>query len=166
MSSVTTLVQRVEKSDSFAAFRDEAKEAYLAHLFLMHAPGEEVPFQLGYYDPATKKLTVFQERQGVVERLPEDDAFTKGKIAPLDLSRVTVEWRAAEERALAAHREKSPAERVTKVIIVLQHLDRQLYNITLVTDHFNIVNVRIDAHDGEMVKYDARSIMSLKASDA
>ena len=155
-------VQRVlEASDLFRAFKSQKPDAYLVHLFSMHGPGAPPTPQLGYYSPITGGITSF--RLDPLAQEPEDEPFNKGDSPlPLDLSTVTVTPGDAEEKALLYQREHVPAEAVTKVILLLQHLEQQLYNLTLVTSTFNILNVRIDASSGVLLKSEFRSIMSLR----
>jgi len=152
----------IEASDTFQAFRRETPEAYLAHAFVMKRPGESVACQFGYCLP-NGKLQVFQEQEGSVERLPEDDAFSTSTIEPIERAAVKIGCAEAERRALAFQQQERPSEKVTKVIIVLQKLKRTLYNCTLVTDQFNIVNIRLDAGDGRVLHHETRSILSLRS---
>ncbi len=157
-------VAMVEASPEFAAFREENANVYLAHAFSMHGKDEPCGCQIGYYAPGKDKLIVFDTAP--VKRLPEDDAFNKdGTIKRLDLQKVKLSCEEAEEKALAFQRQEFPNENVTKVIMILQNLDAQLYNFTLVTDHFNILNVRVDAGSGEVLSHDIKSILSLRKSD-
>lgn len=154
-------IKRVEESDAFARLQERESGAYLVHVFSMHPQGEDPEWQVGYYAPRTKKLIVFETQP--VKELPPDDAFNKGEeIKVLNLDDVAISFATAEEKAVAFLQQLRPAETVTKVIVLLQHLDRTLYNITLVTNLFNILNVRIDAKTGEVYQHDLRSILSLR----
>ncbi len=151
----------LEANATYRTFKKNHEEYYLAHAFSMHKPGETPEWQVGYYSPKTSKVVVF--KTGPVEQLPADEAFNKGEaIKRLDLSLVTLSPKLAEEKALAVKAKEHPGELVTKVIVILQHLDRQVYNFTLVTAAFNILNVRVDAASGEVVSSQLRSIMSLR----
>ncbi len=157
-------VKTVTGSDEYKAFSKENPEYRLAHAFSMHAPGEGFAWQFGFYSSKTKKLVVF--KTAPVEKLPEDDAFNKGEeIEALDLTAVKLSPEEAERKAFGLKEEKFPAEQVTKVILVLQRLDRQVFNFTLVTMTFNILNVRVDAASGEIVSAEMRSIMSLRRKE-
>jgi uncharacterized membrane protein YkoI len=130
----------------------------------MHGTNEDHEWQVGYYLPEAEKLVVFNTEP--VERLPEDEAFNKGqKIKELDLEKVVIAYADAKNTALELLHKESPVEEVTKVITILQHLDAQVFNFTIVTNQFNIVNVRVDAGSGEVVSHEKRSIMSLRQSD-
>lgn len=155
---------KVEGSEIFARFKKEFPDAYLAHAFSMQASGGTPEWQLGYYLPKKEKLVVFKAEP--LERLPEDEAFNKGEsIKALKLKEVKHSYADAKEIALKEFHEKFPAEDVTKVITILQHLETQVYNFTLVTRTFNMCNVRVDATSGTIVKFEMRSILSLRSSD-
>jgi len=157
-------IAAVEASPKFAAFKKECNNAYLAHVFSMHGKGEACHCQIGYYSPGKDKLIVFEAEP--VKLLPEDDAFNRGEpIKRLDMDAVGLSCAEAEEKALTFQRQQFPNETVTKIIMVLQHLNRQLYNCTLITDHFNILNVRLDAESGKVVSHEIKSILSLRKSD-
>ncbi|MBR9693345.1 hypothetical protein GOV07_05490 [Candidatus Woesearchaeota archaeon] len=161
---VTDTVNKIEASPEFKEFSKEHTEAYLAHIFSMHEQPGAFSLQIGYFSPKSDKMTVFETEP--LKRLPDDETFKKeGTVAQLDLEKVKVSMAEAEEKALLFQREKYSAELVTKIIIVLQHLDAQVYNFTLVTKNFNILNIRLDATSGEVASHEMRSIMSLRQSD-
>ena len=157
---LTAAIAAVESNDAFKQFSKEHPKAYFAHAFSMVGPEDDFEWQLGYYAPDTRKLTVFKTVP--VEKLPADDAYTEATIKRLDMATVTVQPMEARRITLAAKQEKFPAELITKIILILQHLDRPLYNVTLVTMTFNIFNARIDAATGEIMSSEMRSIMSLR----
>ncbi len=158
------ILKKVEDSKEFKEFAQEHADKYLAHGFTMHSKPGEYDYQLGYFCPSTGLITVFTVDP--VKRLPDDQAFNKeGTVKALDPDKVTVQCSAAEQQALDFLKEKYPNETVTKIIIIVQNLDVQVYNITLVTDHFNILNARIDAASGELISHTMRSILSLRQSD-
>ncbi len=152
------LLRRVEGSKAFRELG--RRKCYLAHVFSMHAPRQEREYQLGYYVPASGGIIVFTARG---ERLPEERPFTagEGRIKPLEAARVRVTFGEAEEKALSLLERKHPGEEVTKVIMILQHLNRQLYNVTLVTRSLLLVNARLDAATGELLSYEEHSLLSL-----
>ncbi len=161
---VHAAIAKVEGSEAFKGFSAKEKGAYLVHAFSMHSAGGEPEWQIGYYLPEREKLVVFKAEP--LERMPEDEAFNKGEpIKRLDMEKVKITPEEAEQRALALKEERFPAETVTKVILLLQRLETQLYNLTLVTSTFNILNVRVDAASGEVLASAFRSIMSLRQSE-
>jgi|GEM_PF-1757191 len=161
---INAAIAKVEGSTAFKEFSANEKGAYLVHAFSMHSVGGEPEWQIGYYLPEREKLVVFKAEP--LERMPEDEAFNKGEpIKRLDMEKVKMTPEEAERRAFSLKEEKFPAETVTKVIMILQHLDVQLYNFTLVTSMFSILNVRVDAASGEIIESTFRSIMDLRRSE-
>lgn len=161
---VRDAITRVTGSDAFRAFKEEHADAYLVHAFSMHESGKEHEWQLGYYLPEEEKIVVF--KVDPLERLPPDDAFNKGEpIAELRMDEVKLSYADAKDAALSLLAERHPAEMATKVIVILQRLDRQVFNFTLVTQAFNMFTVRIDAATGEVVSAQIRSVLSLRQSD-
>jgi len=154
----------VEKSKEFKTFKKAAPSYKLAHAFSMHAPKGEFSWQFGYYSLETKKLVVFKSEP--IEKMPEDDAFNEGsEIKALTLTKVTVTAQEAQETALTLLGEKYPADVPNKVILILQRLDRQIYNFTFITVALNMINIRVDAATKEIVSSEHRSLMSLRRQE-
>lgn len=157
-------IRKVEASTLFTTFKEKFPDAYLVHAFCMHATGKEHEWQIGYFLPKTEKLVVFKTEP--LERLPEDEAFNKGEaIKALDMEKVKLSYSDAKDVALELQQQEWPAEQVTKVIAILQHLEKQVYNFTLVLGSLQMLNVRVDAATGKIIKKELRSIMSLRQSD-
>lgn len=161
---IAKIVEELESKEKFLSFRKEHPKAYLAHIFSMHTPKTQPAFQLGYCIANKNQLIVF--KVDPIEQLPPDKAFNDNKqIEPLDISVVKTKPSDAENLALSFLSEKFPAETVTKVIMILQRLGQEMYNVTLVTTTFNICNIRIDAKSGKILSHEFKSIMSLRQSE-
>jgi hypothetical protein len=160
---LTAAIMAIESSEAFKGFSKEHPKRYFAHAFSMERPEDPFRWQLGYYVPDIKKLFVFKAEP--VEALPADDAYGEVAITRLELKDIKVEPDDAKKVALGLKEQRFPAEQVTKVILILQNLDRPLYNFTLVTSTFNILNLRIDAMSGEVLSSEMRSIMSLRRDE-
>jgi len=155
-------IKKVESSKAFKDFKSSNPEYYLAHCFTMLDEAEKkYNWELGYYSPKKDKLVVFETEPDVKLR-EEDDAFTRNKVIPeLKFSKVKISMAKAMETCDQLVKEKYSAHMITKRIIILQHLDRDLYNITLVTRSFSVLNIKIDAASGEIVSHNLQSLMSL-----
>jgi hypothetical protein len=158
-----TAISVVESSEVFKVFSNEHPKRYFAHAFSMERPEDPFRWQLGYYAPDVKKLFVFKAEP--VEALPADDAYGEAAIKRLEMKDIKVKPDEAKRVALGLKQQRVPAEQVTKVILIIQNLDRPLYNFTLVTSTFNILNLRIDAKSGEVLSTEMRSIMSLRRDE-
>jgi len=155
-------LKKVETSKAFKDFKGSNPDFYLAHCFTMLDEAEKkYNWELGYYSPTKDKLVVF-ETEPEVKLRDEDDAFTRDKVIPeLKFSNVKFSLAKAMELCDQLVKEKYSAHMITKRIIILQHLDRDLYNITLVTRSFGVLNIKIDAVSGEITSHNLQSLMGL-----
>lgn len=160
--SLKSLVGKVESSRVFKSFIKEHPHYYLAHCFAMISGDEEgCAWELGYYSEKSDKLVVFETKPRIRMRPAEEVFKRSGVVKKLDLGAVRVGVKRALGVCEDVVRSKYAGERITKRIVILQHLDRQVYNITLVSRSFNIINIRVDARTGVVLEDDIRSIMSL-----
>lgn len=149
----------IEESPVFKEFKSAHPEAYLVHHFTMRKAGG-LDEQVGYFDPETKQITTFSKEP--VQLLGSDKSFSENEeIKPLNMKEVTVTFEDALKAAQEIMNEHYSAQNVTQEICILQHLDTQMWNMTLITNAFNMINIRIDAANGEVLSHEQRSIMDL-----
>ncbi|MBU1198544.1 MAG: hypothetical protein KKF46_02475 [Nanoarchaeota archaeon] len=155
-------VKKVEESKVFKAFIKEHSDYYLVHCFTMFDEGERKhKWELGYYSQKTDKMVVF-ETDPKVNMKPEEEAFKKeGTVKKLEISKVKISPSSALEISTGLVKNKYPAQLITKRIVILQNLDKQVYNITLISANFSILNIRIDSSTGEVLQDNIQNIMSL-----
>jgi len=152
--------EELNTSKEYNEFQKENK-SYLAHAFAMFPAGEEPKWQFGYYNESTDKIISFETDP--VKQLPEEEVFKKeGTLKQLDMTAVKIKAEEAIEKAMTFQKEKFSAEQITRTILILQHLDIQLYNFTLVSSTLNMLNVRIDATTGEVYSHQLQNILSLR----
>lgn len=152
-------LRHVEKSPTYKEFIRAHGDATFVHAFRMYGQGDE-GWQFGYYSPSEEKIHVFTAEP--VTLLPADDVFSKTQPHPLAIDTVTT----APEEAIAAAKQlmqhEYSAETAKQIIMILQHLDQPLYNLTIVSHTMNFINIRVDASTGEILTHELRHIMSLK----
>lgn len=155
-------IKKVESSKAYKQFIKANPEYSLAHCFTMFQEGDkEHKWEMGYYSGKTDKLVVFETSPKVLMRDAEDALKREGTINKLDISKVKVSLTRALEVCSELLSKEYPGKSVTKNIIVLQNLERQMFNVTLVTISFDIINIKIDAETGEVIDHNLQSIMSL-----
>jgi uncharacterized membrane protein YkoI len=161
-------IKKVESSKAFKSFFKAHPHYFLAHCFAMLVEGEkekDIKWELGYYSEKTDKIVVFETMPKVNMR-PEEDAFKKdGTIKKLDIKKVKISLTKALKICDELTNKKYPNRSITKKIIILQNLEKEIYNITLVTLSFDILNIRIDATSGEVLSDNIQSIMGLGRKD-
>ena len=155
-------LKSIEKSKAFREWKMANPDFYLAHAFTMLDEKEKkYRWELGFYNPKTDMLAVVETDPKVLVR-PEEEVFKKeGKVSPLDMKKISVSVAKAMQVCDGLLRDKYSAHVVTKRIILLQNIDRQLYNVTLVTLSFHLLNVKIDAESGKVISHNLQSIMGL-----
>lgn len=155
-------IKKVEESKELKKFLKDHPDYYLAHAFTMLDEKEKrYDWELGYYSPSEDKLAVF-ETEPKINLKALDDAFKKdGSIAKLQMKDVEISVASAMEKCDELMKSKYSSQTITKRIIILQNLDGQVYNVTLVCMSFSLINIRIDAKTGIVVKDNIQSIMGL-----
>lgn len=153
-------ISRVENNELFFAFKKQKPQAYLAHVFVMKKVGA-LDKQIGYYDPESETITTFSSEP--VREAGSDEALTKnGDVKELVLGEVTLSLTQAKSCGVKIVDEHYGGQTITQEICILQHLEEGVvWNLTLITSSFNMINVRIDAATGKVIKHEQHSLMSL-----
>ena len=159
---IADVLGKVEKSKDFRKLKKENPEFYLAHAFTMIDENEKKgAWELGFYSPERDRLAVF-ETEPKVRLKSEDEVFKQeGIVKPLDVKKIKVSFQKAMELCDELLKSKYSAQTVTKRIVIIQSLERPMYNVTLVTRSFSILNIKIDCQTGEVISDNLQSLMKL-----
>jgi hypothetical protein len=163
---INNIISNVESSDEYKDFIKNNPHHYLAHLFSLMDSEHKNDWQLGYYSKETDKITVFDYLEdGTLSIMPPQEAFKeKNYIEPLDIGKVKV----SKDQAIAIVdkiiKENYKAESLSKMIILLQNLPEhgQIWNITIVTTTFSVINIKIDSKNGTVIKHSKESLIGWK----
>ena len=150
---VKEVIERLEKSTEFSEWRHSNKQAYLAHAFTIKENDKFDSWQIGYYNKAHQKITVFEMGESI-EIMPESEVFKREEteVRALDIKRVNIELDKALEIAEGINAEKYPQIKSSKQIIILQNIEQgQLWNITFVSASMDVLNIKLDAGSGEIL---------------
>ena len=161
------IVKRLEDSSVFKEWKKDHENDYLSSMFLASSkdkPNEN--WQLDYYNKVTDKMTSFVLEGDNVVVAPENDIFKKKNdvVKPLNLDDIKIKLDDALKKVLDIMKAKDTGEEVNKQIIILQNLDKLVWNITLLTSCFNLMTVRINAVNGEVVHESYGSLMNTKST--
>jgi len=85
------------------------------------------------------------------------------EVKKIDLENVKIPFQKIMKKAENFQKEKYPKEMVNKKITILQNLEKYglVWNITLVTQSFSTLNIKINAEKGEVVYHHLESLMSM-----
>lgn len=159
-------LKEVQDSDKYKNFAKKHDEYYLAHGFCQLDKNGEFAkkWQIGFYSPKQDNIASFTTDPVTFQGTEE--AFKKeGSIDKLDMSALISSTSAFEEiQKLLGEEYKS--EVVNNFIVILQTIEGvPTYNVTAVSLQFNMINIRLDASTGEVLKHAKNSIMELKKED-
>ncbi|MCF7871514.1 hypothetical protein K9L97_00605 [Candidatus Woesearchaeota archaeon] len=147
-------------SEEFKSFLENESGFILAHAHLMKEFDKDADWEFGFYNASRDAMTVFETNP--VVRTPEQEVFKKsGVLKELDLNLVEVDFDEAMRLCETVRKDKYSSELIAKYIVILQNLHKQLWNITLVTKSFGLINIRIDAKSGDIISSNMTSIGDL-----
>lgn len=156
-------IQAVQDSDEFSV----PEGAYLAHVFKMFDDANVDEWQVGFYDPAADELVVFTvSASSGVRKNPPAEAFKRddSAIAPLEADKLSVAPQEAIRTAKQLLSDEHPGHPAKQTILLAQTLDvhGQVYNVTVVTETFHMLNVKVSTESGDVVDKRFDHLMSLK----
>jgi hypothetical protein len=154
----------IESDKKFAKWRAKNKAAYLSHAFKMFQD-EHKEWQLGFYDRKTEKITTFMVSPGKVELRPAEEVFKKDEhINKLELPTTLLPLKDIMTLTTEYQQRHYPKDRSVKTIALLQSLPEygSVWNITLVTQAFNTLNMKLHPATGEILDHKLSSIFSFR----
>ena len=144
--------------------QDFKKGGYLCSAFVMAKPEEVMNsfWQLDFYDAKKDRMSSYAVKENIELLNTESEVFKdeKTKIEELDLDEVEVKFEDAFEMGKKLIKEKH--ETPNKVIVVLQKNDVTFWNLSFLTEGFNLINIRIDAKEGKVLDEKRVSLLSFK----
>jgi len=155
-------LERLQNSKEFKEWKKQNKQAYLAHLFTMLKQNTQTPWQIGYYDKKTDKVTAFF-MENEIKNSPPAEVFKKqGIVKQLDTNKIKISLDKALD--IAKKEQKKYKEAIAQTIIILQNLDiGTVWNITYLTKSFNAINFKIDAMNSKILHQAKTSFLEYKA---
>ena len=156
----------IEDSKEFKDFIKKNKGYYLVHVFSPRDFANDNVWQIGYYSRDTDKIVVFENNNDVVLIHPPEDALKKEEyIQALDLEKLEVSRVDASTICDEVLKEYYSHEQLNKAIFLLQNLPEfgEVWNITLVTQTFSVINIKINATTGKVVKHHKENPMNWKS---
>ncbi len=143
---VREAIKRVESSKAYQEWAGRDK-CFLVHAF--NSKNDEMNFwQIGYYNPDTEVVTVFQAGDDI-EIIAEDEILKRGNgPKELDREKIDVSFENALEVAEEESLEKYPNIELNKSIGILQMIkNHPVWNLTFVTNSLDVLNCQVSAED-------------------
>lgn len=156
-------IELIEKSKDFKEWKKQRKNAFMSHAFVMFDDDKEGEWQIGYYDPDKDRITailatVDDIKIGTEEQVYKEPDKTVNKV---HIEKVEILVHKALEIVDSLVKEKYKNEPVNKKICILQDIENfgLVWNISLVTAAFNVINIKIDVGSGEIKADEKHSLM-------
>jgi hypothetical protein len=161
----------IENSKEFKDFIKKEPHYYLVHVFTTvdsenNSNSVDDLWQTGYYSKDTDMIVVFEDHDDMIFIHPPAEALKRDEyIQKLDLEQLKVSREDADDICKKILKEYYPAELSSKAICLLQNLPEfgQVWNITIVTLALNVINIKIDAIDGKVLKHSKENLMNWKS---
>jgi hypothetical protein len=154
ITNLKTSLRQIRESKHFREWSSRHPGAYLTSAFFSNG------WQLDFYCPKDDNLTSFTKTGKETS-----DIFRKEKtvIPELKLEEIEVDVFEAKEIINKLLKQKYEDQKPTKEIIILQKMEHPTWNITFITEKFNILNTKIDAISGKIISEKLESALSFKA---
>ena len=163
---IKDILTRLRESKEFKEWEKKNNGSFLAHIFKLLDEANQDDWQIGFYNK-DDTITSFIINPKEIKIAETENIFKRpeAKIAPLEENKIKIDitkaLEIAEKTQVKAYKQEMPG----KIITILQKLDMgQVYNITYVTQSFKILNFKIDAANGKVLKTKLENIMDFKAS--
>lgn len=155
----SSTLEAIEKSKEFKEFEKEHKDAYLcAGFFILDFEQNINQQQLDYSLKDGKIFTfVLSENEIAVN---EAETIEGKKQKMLELSKeIKVDLENLKEIAEKRMEKEGIRTKINKIIAILQvNEDKQIWNLTCMTEGLGILQVHIDSSSGEILKFEKRSL--------
>lgn len=148
----------LQKSEDFKKWKEVHTEAYLTSCFLVDESGL---WQFDYFNPDNSKITSFQRDKITVQ---DQDVFQaeETKLKELNLENVDISYEKVLGITEEILKKKYSNEDIDKKIVILQTIEVEVWNITYLTKSFNVINFKIDAKTGNLLKEIFENITGFK----
>jgi hypothetical protein len=153
MISFAEAIQKLESNSKYSEWKKENPKSYLTYCFFMASPDIKEEWQLGCYNPDRDTITAFSVGDEIIIN-PESEIF-KDDTNVLELAPEKVKIGLDEARAIVKkiQQEKYSAHKSVREMIILQSLKiGQVWNITIITNTYRTLNVKIDSATGAVLK--------------
>ena len=161
------LLDKVDKSRVFKEWREEHKDSFLAHVFIMLEGEQIADTQVGFFNPNANKMISFVVGDKEISMVPEADVLQKPgspSVKPLDESMIQFSFENAKVKAEEVLKEKYETLASKKIFILQKIEDDQLWNITFLTNKFSTVNIMIDSESGQVLKDEEVNLIDMNKS--
>ena len=150
-------MQIIEKVRNSEIFKHWHTDEYLVSYNLM----DDVQ-NVNFYSKRTKKITTFAVSDHI--EMKEDQVFQNEArdLEELNLREVSIDLNMAMEQVDKIKNMQIPSDLITKKIIILYQEKVPVWNLTYINSNFNVLTVKINAIDGEVIDKQLQSVFNMR----
>lgn len=149
------MLKKIESDVQFKSWKKKHPQGYLSHFFCPISQDCQLKgdWEIGFYDPASERMTVFACGEAVTVKENEDEVFKKPeqRVEELDIKSVKVPFAKAVDVFAHNVEELFPKAGRGDGFVILQNLEQKsLWNFTFITRDLKFINIKIDAGSGKI----------------
>jgi hypothetical protein len=156
-------LEKIQNSTVFKNFKNKHSDAvFCAGFFILDFIGNDNKKTLDY--KIGERIFTFTLNDGDEITMLEDKLIKSNKHPGLEKLEPEVKIELDELKSIAGTRalDEGISGKFHKIIAVLQKLkDKPVWNLTCLLEHLIILNVIIDSNNGEILKFERKSMMDL-----
>ena len=156
MTDLVALHQQLGDNSLFKDWKKQHPQSYLSHFFAQLNPAGNVitPWEIGYFDPSSEKITVFIPLENEEFQIkPADEVFKQESqnVEKLELKKELLSLEKATLICLEKLPQAFPTEKSGNGFLILQVLQkRTVWNFSFITTSLKFINLKIDAYTGKV----------------
>lgn len=160
MSSLQEEFSSLQQDSIYKDWKKNHSTSYLSHFF--SAINSEIsplsPWEIGFYDPKSDKITTFRSCNSGFEIKPEEEVFKKegDKVEELHLTHLKLPFEKIQEISKENFSKLFPKEVRGDGFIVVQNIDKKtIWNVSCISRTIKFLNLQIDVSTGEILAHQA-----------
>lgn len=164
---VKDALKRLEKDKIFKDWKKKNVDFFLANAFIMIEGSDKIDkIQIGYCNKKEDKITSFIVNENNINQF-SDNIFKKpdAHVIKINIKNVNIDVENALERANKLQKKYYPVTVSTKKILLLQNKrEREIWNITFITNSLEILHFNIDSKSGELLMHEKNSLLQFRSN--
>jgi len=153
---------RLQESEVFKQWKLNHPAEYLSSCFTVVKKNTIAQWQFHYYNKQDDTITTFDVKKTTTQEAASKIFKKPGELVEeLELDKVKISFEDALHKAESL---SHPGEEFTEKIIILQQIQQPLWNISMISSTFNLMNIKISAISGEVLHESFDSLLSLRTT--
>lgn len=148
----------------FVQWKAQHPQDYLSSCFTFIRKNTTPVWQFCYYNKKDDTITTFEVKKTISQEASSKVFKRPGEmVEELEPDKVKIPFEEALQKASSL--EKYQQEDFTEKIIILQQLSQPIWNISMISSAYNLLNIKISATSGEILHESFDSLLSLRSAN-